>query len=65
MEKMSYSLKVEKEKFYEIWTKWTEYIKPNQLKNKRKKKGEIFYVVYYSLICIHIVIHSAYCCFVM
>lgn len=28
MAKMSYSLKVEKEKVYEIWTKWTEYVKP-------------------------------------
>lgn len=26
-EKMSYSLKVEKEKFGEIWTKWTEDLK--------------------------------------
>jgi len=28
MEKISFSLKVEKEKFYKIWTKWTEYVKP-------------------------------------
>ena len=28
MEKISFSLKVDKEKFYKIWTKWTEYVKP-------------------------------------
>ncbi len=27
MERLSFSLKVQKEKFYQIWTKWTEYIK--------------------------------------
>lgn len=28
MERISFSLKVEKEKFYKIWTKRTEYVKP-------------------------------------
>lgn len=28
MERISFSLKFEKEKFYKIWTKWTEYVKP-------------------------------------
>ncbi len=28
MERLSFSLKVQKEKFYKIWTKWTEYVKP-------------------------------------
>lgn len=28
MEKISFSIKVEKEQFYKIWTKWTEYVKP-------------------------------------
>ena len=30
MEKISFSLRVEKEKFYKIWTKWTEYVKPTR-----------------------------------
>lgn len=28
MEKISFSLKVEREKFYRIWSRWTEYVKP-------------------------------------
>ena len=28
MEKISFSLKVEKEKCYKIWTKWTQCVKP-------------------------------------
>ena len=28
MEKISFSLKVEKDIFYKTWTKWTEYVKP-------------------------------------
>ena len=28
MEQLSFSLRIQKEKFYLIWTKWTEYIKP-------------------------------------
>ena len=28
MEKISFSLRVENEQFYKIWTKWTEYVKP-------------------------------------
>ena len=28
MEKISFSLRVEKEQFYKIWTEWTEYVKP-------------------------------------
>lgn len=31
MEKLSFSLKVQKERFYKIWTKWTEYVKPIRL----------------------------------
>ena len=27
-ERLSYSLKVQKDRFYIIWSKWTEYIKP-------------------------------------
>lgn len=30
MEKISFSLRAEKEKFYRIWTKWTEYVKPTR-----------------------------------
>ena len=30
MEKISFSLRVEKEKFYRTWTKWTEYVKPTR-----------------------------------
>lgn len=28
MEKLSFSLRVQNEKVYRIWTKWTEYVKP-------------------------------------
>lgn len=28
MEKLSFSLRMQKDRFYEIWTKWTEYMKP-------------------------------------
>ncbi len=28
MEKLSFSLRVQKAKFYRIWTKWAEYVKP-------------------------------------
>uniref|UniRef100_A0A3Q3A4Q3 Reverse transcriptase domain-containing protein n=1 Tax=Kryptolebias marmoratus TaxID=37003 RepID=A0A3Q3A4Q3_KRYMA len=28
MEKITFSLRVEREKFYKIWSKWTEYVKP-------------------------------------
>lgn len=28
MEKILFSLRVEKDKFYRIWTKWTEHVKP-------------------------------------
>ena len=28
MEKLSFSLRIQKEKFYRIWSKWTEYMKP-------------------------------------
>ena len=28
MEKISYSLKVEKDIFYKTWSKWTEHVKP-------------------------------------
>lgn len=30
MERISFSLKVEKEHFYKIWSKWTEYVKPTR-----------------------------------
>lgn len=28
MEKLSFSLRIQKEKFLWIWTRWTEYVKP-------------------------------------
>lgn len=28
MERLSYSLQVQKDRFYKIWSKWTEYVKP-------------------------------------
>lgn len=28
MEKLSFPLRVQNERFYRIWTKWTEYVKP-------------------------------------
>lgn len=30
MEKLMYSLRIQKDKFYQIWDKWIKFISPNQ-----------------------------------